>query len=672
MKSLSSYIFESVNNIILESRLGKADISKHQYNYVYQLLNYIITEGKTKENTSDEELKELNDKNIQLPFTDIKFGSEKLSHEWFNIEDIKELKNNISKHGFSYKSLQYSNNKTLNFNEMSDEEYDDLINSETFLPDKFHYSLFHALKDKGLESINNILKVSDDKTYFYYKLFNIRSNIGQKKSVKIEDNGNTIKLDDFINKKYKQFINSEENKNIKSVHFISSFNKLHELCQKINDKTLNFNLGLYKVIWTKIDKSSFVPLRIYTADQELGTCVLFNSLKSYKDEITKDVIINILNSKSSDYPRFSNLVKDTNWIKSYVYQLKSIEELIKSNGKDQSVYTMVRFGDKLHDVLNVDYDIPPKVKKFITDYSKSVNSYASQYDIIMGMDDSEYNKNGSNKDNYDPSDVLLIHNDIDELGNYNFKDNGDYGSKTGVEGFKKKLCELCKDGKYFGISLKQLSNKGKIETYNLIDENVSLSNIELENIGSTNNPLYYNDAKDGGGNSISLYFTGKITKGDDTLINNDPDKPKNAEELSINRYKLSLRTFGRYIGIDIALSDHGKSGKISLGKSSKTVWCDGVFNELNKYLGEDNLILFNKYKKDLSLSEHSSKLSYINKDLDPSNKNKIDYFKYLFKVFVNEKNNWKNIFKNINNPIVYIANSALKFGPRCLPYTIIH
>ena len=82
--------------------------------------------------------------------------------------------------------------------------------------------------------------------------------------------------------------------------------------------------------------------------------------------------------------------------------------------------------------------------------------------------------------------------------------------------------------------------------------------------------------------------------------------------------------------------------------------------------------LFNKYKKDLTLSEHSSKLSYINKDLDPSDIKKIDYFKYLFKILAIEYNKGnKELFRGIN-PIERIANSALKFGTRCLPYMIIH
>jgi hypothetical protein len=653
MKSLPKYIFENINNLILENKLGKQDLTKHQNNYIYQLLNYIITNGRTTENASYKERKKLG-KHNQLPFTKIKIGTKTLSPDWFNIQDIKELKNNISKHGFAYKSLTYSN-KILNFNEMSDEDYDDLINSETFLPDKFHYSLFHALTDNGLKSINDLLKIGDDKTYFYYKLFNITFNVAQKKSVEIKYNGDTIKLNNFINKKNKQFI---KNKDIKSVHFISDFNELDNLCKEINNNNLDYNFGLYKVIWTKIDKSSFISLRIYTEDQELGTCVLFNRLKSYTDKITRDVIINTLNK----YPKFNNLVKDEIWIKSYVYQLKSIEQLIKSKGKNRLDYTMVRFGDKVHDVLHVDYDIPKNVEKFIIDYSKSVKSYANQYDNIMGINDSEYNKNGSNKDNYDPSDVLLIHNNINEFDIYNFKDNKH--NKESVEEFKQKLCELYNDGKYFGLSLKQLSHKGQIETYNLINENVSLSNIKLENIGTTNNPIYYNDSKDGNGNTISLYFTAKISKNADININDDPDNPDKTEELSVNRYELSLRTFGGYIGMDIALSDHGKSSKISLGKSSKNVWCDGIFDKLNKYIGDDNLSVFNKYKGDL-------KESYI-KDLDPNDITQIDYFKFLFKVFVNEKDNWKNIFKHINNPIAYIANSALKFGPRCLPYTIIH
>jgi hypothetical protein len=123
MKSLPKYIFENINNLILENKLGKQDLTKHQNNYIYQLLNYIITNGKTTENASYKERKKLG-KHNQLPFTKIKIGTKTLSPDWFNIQDIKELKNNISKHGFAYKSLTYSN-KILNFNEMSDEDYDD-------------------------------------------------------------------------------------------------------------------------------------------------------------------------------------------------------------------------------------------------------------------------------------------------------------------------------------------------------------------------------------------------------------------------------------------------------------------------------------------------------------------------------------------------------------------
>lgn len=667
MKSL----FECIEEYIFESKLGNSDLPKHQYNYIYQLLNYIIS-GKTKEEydkLSKNEKSKLFGDNPKLPFTKIKINNTILNPEWFEKENVVHLKNKFDDENIKFKELNYKNKNIIfhNTTELSDDEYDQLIDSEEFLPDKFHYALFYCLTDNGLKALNNLFKtnISDniedniknisnekEKYYYDYKLFNLTRNKVQKKGLK---DYKRINLNSKINSIYTKF--KSEN-NIDNIHKIDSFDLIDKLNEELNNELkpyTNERFGIYKVIWNKIDKSAFIPIRIYTADQENATCELFNYFKNSDEKINKTNIINILNNSSN--PGFVNIASDNKWINSYLKQIPAILKFLKGNAKD---YTMVRFNkdsiDKLED---------GNIKTFAKNYTESVNSYAKNYDKIMQLPE----KNGSNKDNYDPSDVLLIHKDIQNIKKYNFSGKEDKSIEA-IEKFKKEICELYDNKMFYGISLKQITSSPKIELYNLLNESTVLTDIELDN----SNGELYNDANDGKGKSIALYFTANIKGVKNIIIDDNPENDEDIIDISKGkkRYKLSLRTFGNYIGIDIALSEPNKKGaEVSLGKSSKSIWCDGIFNELNKYLG-NNMSLFNKYKRDLTLSEHSSKLSYINKDLDPSDIKKIDYFKYLFKILAIEYNKGdKELFRGIN-PIERIANSALKFGTRCLPYMIIH
>lgn len=651
MKSLSSYIFENINNLILESKLGKADLSKHQNNYIYQLLNYIISGGKTQQDVNDKKYdnKELGNNN-KLPRYQIKFikgqDSVDLKPEWFNIGKIKKLKTSVESNKFVYSYWLSKTNESLLDNIidiMEDNEFYEALDSEEFLPDKFHFALFYCLTDEGLKELNTLY------TKNYYKLFNITYSVNQKrvKSKKqiitdaddkniIINGKNLSSIWNKISSKYKK-----DNEN--SIHSISNFIDLNTINKKINQELSDTNeeFALYKIIWTKLDKSAFTNIKITTKNQEEGTCYIFNYISENKDikEIDSSLIKNILTENN-----LVNVASDDKWIKSYEYQIPAIIKIAKQLGPDW------------HDFVLKRYDT--NAKGFVGMYSNLSKNYAK---LLNG-----------NKDNYDPSDILLFNKnikDISELSELSdkLKLNNDEKSKEikDIQRYKTIYNELYKSNLFRGISLKQLSDEPEIELFNYTAD-YSIDNIQLEKQSDGN---YYHISKSSDkkeGNSISVFFTCDInTKSKqniDTKITNGNEINPSNEDKGIEykkqlKYKLSLRTFGKYIAMDIAIAN-GLSGKISLGKSSKNVW-GNIFKEVIKTANMPDY-LEKEVSKSFSIKEYSTRI-------DSGEKKYISDMQSIFKALVDLTKD-----KDSKNYIKDIANSALKFGPDCLPYIIIH
>lgn len=224
---------------------------------------------------------------------------------------------------------------------------------------------------------------------------------------------------------------------------------------------------------------------------------------------------------------------------------------------------------------------------------------------------------GGQKDNWDPADVLLYNIDkqneiISDFKQYTKSINDENSASIVKKEFIKKYY-LGDSHDFKGISLKKIAlskKQGNFDVFN-IGENNKVANVKCESVKQSKN-----------GNDISIICSGDFKF--NNIIDSSNDK---IEEVNKNPdyIKIQLRSFGGgQIGIDCTLTNYnGKNNGPSLGKCPIRVW--------SKAIGYD------QNSKDLN--------SAINKL-----KTKIDDNKFL-----------EDIIK-----------SAIKEGPNCFPFILIH
>ena len=409
----------------------------------------------------------------------------------------------------------------------------------------------------------------------------------------------------------------------------NSLNDKYEQLKKLSGK-----------FFYRLDKLPFSGVKVTTRDQEVTTCVLFNTLVGELKSLNEfDNLVNETNNKEN-ISRIKSIISlisnkyDNSWVRSFMYQMQAVSNIIKeeNNISNFKKLKMERYGgDKNYD----DW----KLSKL---YSSVISSYSSK--LYM------------QKDSLDPTDVILFNidneNDISDI----LKNSLNHIKNTSVDtdnhnadyaNFKKEFLKLynvdvtdnehIKNIFFKGISLKKLSGGYKIDKFN-ITENTEFIFNSLEETGN----LKYHEAD----KTIFCIVKGKIEnkKNDSHIITSESmNMPGEQQEIKTDvlyRYKICLRSNGNKIACDVAQCKRNDNKSYttgpSLGKCPVKVWND---------------ILKPFIKEGYKSSPNSSD---------------IKIYKSAFSKMCDLPN---NELTNILNDMI---TSAIKCGPNCLPFIIIH
>lgn len=410
----------------------------------------------------------------------------------------------------------------------------------------------------------------------------------------------------------------------------NSLNDKYEQLKKLSGK-----------FFYRLDKLPFSGVKVTTRDQEVTTCVLFNTLVGELKSLDEfDNLVNETNNKEN-ISRIKSIISlisnkyDNSWVRSFMYQMQAVSNIIKeeNNISNFKKLKMERYGgDKNYDDWNL---------------SKLYSSVISSYSSKLYMQ----------KDSLDPTDVILFNidneNDISNIlknSLNHIKDtpvdtdnhNADYAN------FKKEFLKLYNvdvtDNEHInniffkGISLKKLSGGYKIDKFN-ITENTKFIFNSLEEAGN----FKYHEAD----KTVFCIVKGKIeNKENNSHIiasesMNMPDEQQEIKTDVLYRYKICLRTNGNKIACDVAQCKRNDNKSYttgpSLGKCPVKVWND----ILKQFIDE----------KEYKISPNSSD---------------IKIYKSAFSKMCDLPNN--ELTSILNDMIT----SAIKCGPNCLPFIIIH
>ena len=327
--------------------------------------------------------------------------------------------------------------------------------------------------------------------------------------------------------------------------------------------------------------------RVNTESQEIATCVVFNAVV---EELAKNpefkydfvFIRDLISDISEDF--------DNSWVVSFYKQIQGILRYLEDNGCNPINYKLERYGGSKK---FPDWDLSRTYANFIKKYTKCFP--------------------GSQKDNWDPSDVILYNKDMvseieSDLITWTSELTDELSAATIKEKLKNKYYigkdgEKLKDIIFKGISLKKIS--GKKEPH-----------VEIFNVGEGSK---VNVSSVVGQKRTQSGFVCIINGGFDFGYVSDSD----IDEQKSKDVKLTLRTFGSgRVGIDVCLNENGSP---SLGKCPVNIW-RGI-------LGCDESIIID---------------------------DAIDKFEEML--------NGDKVKENLKE----IIEGAIKNGPNCLPFILLH
>ena len=330
--------------------------------------------------------------------------------------------------------------------------------------------------------------------------------------------------------------------------------------------------------------------RVATADQEQGTCLVWNA---YVKEMRDNKMLNL-----EDVELIKSIVSelavnfDKEWIASFRKQIVAITKYLETIGEEPTRYNMTRYGDgKLGKV-----------------YAKYIQKYTNVYQ--------------GQKDNFDPADTILY--DAKEegtiIGILNQLTSATNDIDSAIEAKKRFVEELFTTHLVQGISLKKVTAAtGSYDEFNIAGEKSSekVGNISSYKLG---------DAKKAGVNDhqIKLYCKGtfnlsSLTDGEGEAIGVEP------------MVDVTMRSFGDSYGIDVSMV-HGKKSP-SLGKCPARTW-----------------------REKLGIEESDSLEEAVAK------------FKKVLKI----KNGQEGRNPKVAQIILEIVKAAIKEGPNCFPFILIH
>ena len=379
-----------------------------------------------------------------------------------------------------------------------------------------------------------------------------------------------------------------------------------------------------------------------TVDQEQALCTLWNCYaESLDPKNTNNTPINLHSDLETLKKSFNTALNnrynggnkgsqwDNSWITSYIKVIQVLDGVIRNflkdpkkdmettNPMDISDYRMCVYGnqDEYNSGIGIAY------KGFIEQFKKLYNV--------------------RKKDVFDPTDVLLykqseMSNIVSKLNNYKASNQDDLSkNKTRYvdEMFKTKLL--------FGISLKKIPKSLNAASY--IVFNISPDTF---NIGDVETYTKKEDTESTG-NNYFVKAKGKFDLKGITIV--DQKNNKEVDVDSTTSMQVMLRSFGSgIIAMDCTLT---KRTTASIGKCPADIWRE----------------LFSDDKVDLNTSKNSKDLKI----------NLQQYQKFINKELEVDKGTMRNGYQvNTDKYVLYgltrIIRGALKEGPTCFPFILIH
>lgn len=382
-----------------------------------------------------------------------------------------------------------------------------------------------------------------------------------------------------------------------------------QFCKDFDSACITTKISKRKTVWRCIWKQPFSGMKVVTRDQEVATCLLFNQLVS-ENKFTEFDPKNkeTLAIIKSIITTVTNNF-DNEWARSYIHQMNSLFKYMK--GQKIENFRMERYnGDKAYD----DWEVSKVYGSLINSYTKTI---------------------GGEKDNWDPTDAILYDNTQKEKILTILKNCQalvpQLNDENGLYNFRNEFNKLYEGFFFRGVSLKKLSKVGVLEEFNITGKsNIEIGNLDLQDFNGK--PYYEQDR------TAYVIFKAKLhLNSSDTIvpeITNDENPDESNPVIENNdekRFKLCIRTNGKSIACDLSLcKGNSNSTGPSLGKCSVVVW--------RKCLGFDR----NEALK----------------------QNRIADVKARF-IEAITGNNAKDI-------ILEMASSAIKCGPNCLPFILIH
>lgn len=367
-------------------------------------------------------------------------------------------------------------------------------------------------------------------------------------------------------------------------------------------------------LWTSIIKRPYsVGNRVSTKDQETATCLVWNSLmyilKDINTEVDRDLIDNIVSKISNNF--------DNDWKFNFYNQYESIKKLLQKyyhiDDSDIHKFRLRRYGDSIDDSI-LQKELSDTYEEDIENSQKLVNTYKEFVDTYCRSINRIFDSK-SNKDSYDPSDVILFRTDsisdnISKLNNLIdiLKD----ATEEELNKVHSDFIDIFYKGdlSLAGISLKKLTGSGRVELVNVGSgiNTISVSSIDRVNISDSYK-------------TMNIILSGNFKLGNTAFDDNTSSKEE------FNKLRLNIRSKGRYIMMDTMLLDGRK--ETSLGKCPIDIWLD-VFNMKNTSRTSNNI---------------SNVISSIHKQLEDN---------------------------DILEKLEICIEASLKKGPWCLPFIIIH
>jgi len=381
------------------------------------------------------------------------------------------------------------------------------------------------------------------------------------------------------------------------------------------------NTGLNKII-VKLNKKEVLETgsgslkTVNTRDQEVATCVIWNnfveSLNGVKnneiEEYTKEDINNIMNDIKESSVDF-----DKGWVYSLNKQILCIKNYLEKIGENPTDYYAERYGGDNRSFSDK-WKVSKSYEKFISTYIKYLSNTSGGIAV--------------KKDNYDPTDIIIYKKEIEnELKEYfdNLTTYTDISSakENFINDIYLNSNKFNVSHPFIGLSLKKIS-----------DEN---GNYQIFNVGKSESPNeVYEIVKFPNVNNGKIVVGGNFIFGHITYT--EDEKLKMKDKVSSHYCTITFRQFGTQkngqpnIGMDVTMSDiNGKIDGPSLGKVPVRDWALTIFDG----------------KKPTNIKEGRE---------------------LLMKYFEDNKDN----IEKIKNDLTFLIQEAIKVGPNCLPFVLIH